>query len=104
MSTVADPRKVRRSPVRTSGRGPLQRVNFHPHQAGASFHRPGGGDITVTDMFCGAGGSTTGALRIPGVTVVMAMNHWPLATATHNANHQDTDHDTADVSQASVSK
>jgi len=25
--------------------------------------------ITMTDLFCGAGGSSTGALAVPGVTV-----------------------------------
>lgn len=34
---------------------------------------------TLTDMFCGAGGSSTGALAVPGVTVETAMNHWARA-------------------------
>ena len=55
--------------------------------------------LTVTDLFCGAGGSTTGAVQVPGVTVRMAANHWPLAVDTHNTNHPDTDHDCADLSQ-----
>lgn len=55
--------------------------------------------ITVTDLFCGAGGSSSGAIEVPGVTVRMAANHWDLAIETHNTNHPDTDHDSADISQ-----
>jgi len=56
-------------------------------------------DLTLTDLFCGAGGSSTGAVTVPGVTVRLAANHWDLAIATHNANHPDTDHLQADISQ-----
>lgn len=55
--------------------------------------------ITVTDLFCGAGGSSTGAVMVPGVRVVMAANHWQLAVDTHQANHPTVDHDCADISQ-----
>lgn len=55
--------------------------------------------LTLTDLFCGAGGSTTGAIQIPGVRVRMAANHARHAVDTHQANHPDTDHDCADVSQ-----
>ncbi|MEG9248038.1 DNA cytosine methyltransferase [Arthrobacter sp. Soc17.1.1.1] len=55
--------------------------------------------LTLTDMFCGAGGSSTGATEVPGVTVKSAMNHWQLAIDTHNSNHQDAAHLCADVSQ-----
>lgn len=55
--------------------------------------------LTLTDMFCGAGGSSTGALDVPGVRVKSAMNHWQLAIDTHNSNHQETEHLCADVSQ-----
>jgi DNA (cytosine-5)-methyltransferase 1 len=54
-------------------------------------------ELTVTDMFCGAGGSSTGALEVPGVTVKTAMNHWARAIETHNTNHPDTDHVLADI-------
>lgn len=53
--------------------------------------------ITMTDLFCGAGGSSTGALAVPGVTVRMAANHWKLAIETHNTNHPTTDHACADI-------
>lgn len=55
-------------------------------------------DITVTDLFCGAGGSSIGAERA-GARLVMAANHWRLAIDTHNTNFPNADHDCADVSQ-----
>lgn len=55
--------------------------------------------LTMTDMFCGAGGSSTGALDVPGITVANAMNHWDRAIETHNTNHPDTTHILADISQ-----
>lgn len=55
--------------------------------------------LTLTDLFCGAGGSSTGAVAVPGVRVRMAANHWQLAVDTHNTNHPDADHACADVSQ-----
>lgn len=56
-------------------------------------------NLTMTDLFCGAGGSSTGAIGVPGVNVRLAANHWDLAIETHNANHPDTDHLQADISQ-----
>jgi DNA (cytosine-5)-methyltransferase 1 len=55
--------------------------------------------ITMTDLFCGAGGSGLGATSVPGVRLVMAANHSPLAIRTHQRNFPDTDHDIADISQ-----
>lgn len=55
--------------------------------------------VTMTDLFSGAGGSTTGATQVPGVHVTTAINHWPVAIATHQLNHPDTDHRCADISQ-----
>lgn len=54
--------------------------------------------VTVTDMFCGAGGSSQGAVRA-GAEVRLAANHWELAIRTHNTNFPDTDHDCADINQ-----
>jgi len=54
-------------------------------------------DLTVTDQFCGAGGSSIGATR-KGIRVRMALNHWKLAIETHNTNFPDTDHDCTDIS------
>ena len=55
--------------------------------------------ITVTDLFAGAGGSSTGATQIPGVHVKIAANHWKLVTDIHNLNHPDTDHAVVDLHQ-----
>lgn len=55
--------------------------------------------LTLTDLFCGAGGSSTGAVQVPGVQVRVASNHWQLAVDTHEANHPDTGHVCADLSQ-----
>jgi DNA (cytosine-5)-methyltransferase 1 len=57
--------------------------------------------LTLTDLFCGAGGSSTGAVAIPGVEVRIASNHWELAVETHNTNHPTADHLCADLSQIS---
>jgi DNA (cytosine-5)-methyltransferase 1 len=59
--------------------------------------RRGWSDITVTDQFCGAGGSSIGAAKA-GLRVRMAMNHWKLAVETHNTNFPETDHDCCDIS------
>lgn len=53
--------------------------------------------LTATDQFCGAGGSSQGAVRA-GIEVRMAMNHWELAIETHNSNFPETDHDCTDIS------
>jgi DNA (cytosine-5)-methyltransferase 1 len=55
--------------------------------------------ITVTDLFCGAGGSGLGATAVPGVELVMAANHSPRAIETHAMNFPDCQHDCADISQ-----
>jgi len=56
-------------------------------------------NLTMTDLFCGAGGSSTGAVATGGVQVRLAANHWDRAIETHNANHPNTDHLQADISQ-----
>lgn len=53
--------------------------------------------ITLTDIFAGAGGSTTGAINVPGVHVVMAANHSQLAVNVHQENHQQTTHACVDL-------
>lgn len=54
---------------------------------------------TMTDLFCGAGGTSQGAVVVPGLDVRMAANHDPLAIDSHQGNFPETDHDCADVSQ-----
>jgi DNA (cytosine-5)-methyltransferase 1 len=53
--------------------------------------------LTVTDGYCGAGGSSSGAEMVPGVRVRYALNHWDLAIATHNHNMPHVDHDRCDM-------
>lgn len=55
--------------------------------------------ITVTDLFCGAGGSSLGA-EAAGLELVMAANHWSTAIEVHQANFPNAGHDCADISQA----
>ncbi len=56
----------------------------------------------VADLFCGAGGSSTGARRairsIGGTMDLIAVNHWPTAIATHSRNHPTARHLVEDVS------
>lgn len=47
--------------------------------------------IRVADLFCGAGGTSTGLARAAELTgrkvELLAVNHWEVAVATHAANH-----------------
>jgi len=59
--------------------------------------------ITVTDQFCGAGGSSQGVRNVAanyggGIEVKLALNHWKLAIETHQTNFPDTLHDCTDIS------
>lgn len=54
--------------------------------------------ITATDLFSGGGGSSEG-LAQAGVRVGIAANHNALAVATHQDNHPDTEHRTANLSE-----
>lgn len=54
--------------------------------------------LTVTDLFCGAGGSSSG-LVAAGFKVIIAANHWQQAIDSHQINHPETDHSSADISQ-----
>lgn len=53
--------------------------------------------VTVTDQFCGAGGSSIGVVQ-SGAELRMALNHWRLAIETHNTNFPQADHDCTDIS------
>ena len=55
--------------------------------------------VTVTDLFCGAGGSSLGA-ETAGAELVMAANHWRTAIDVHQAHFPHAGHDCADISQA----
>jgi len=54
--------------------------------------------ITFVDLFCGAGGSSTGLVEA-GYELLLAANHDPIAISTHSANHRNAEHLCADVSQ-----
>jgi DNA (cytosine-5)-methyltransferase 1 len=53
--------------------------------------------LTVTDQFCGAGGSSLGAVAA-GAELRLALNHWQLAIDTHNSNFPTAAHDCTDIS------
>lgn len=57
--------------------------------------------LLVADLFCGAGGSSTGARRAlesRGLRMkLVAINHWPIAVETHQRNHPDAQHYCVDV-------
>jgi DNA (cytosine-5)-methyltransferase 1 len=52
--------------------------------------------ISFTDIFCGAGGSSTGLVEA-GFELTLAANHWPRAIETHALNHPRAEHLCADV-------
>ncbi|RAJ42809.1 DNA (cytosine-5)-methyltransferase 1 [Kitasatospora sp. SolWspMP-SS2h] len=60
--------------------------------------------LTYIDFFCGAGGSSAGAERVPGVKAALAANHWDKAIASHSANFPDADHFLGDLHDADVAK
>lgn len=53
--------------------------------------------LTLTDLFAGFGGASSGAVQVPGIELVMAANHWPLAVEVHNENHPTADHACVDL-------
>jgi DNA (cytosine-5)-methyltransferase 1 len=57
-------------------------------------------DITASDWFCGAGGSSFGMSQVEGVRVKVAANHWKLAIETHAHNHPNTDHHLCDLQRS----
>lgn len=62
----------------------------------------------VADLFCGAGGSSTGAEQavesLGKEIVLVCVNHWPLAIETHRANHPTARHYIEDVMLADPEK
>ena len=55
----------------------------------------------VADLFCGAGGSSTGARRalasLGFQMNLVAVNHWNVAIETHSRNHPEARHYCQDV-------
>lgn len=62
-------------------------------------------NLKAVDLFCGAGGASTGLLRAAkalGLTVELtAFNHWTTAVKTHELNHPGVRHVCQDVQTAS---
>ncbi len=60
-----------------------------------------GKTIRVADLFCGAGGTSTGARRaiteLGGAMQLTAVNHWTVAIETHTRMHPDATHLCADL-------
>lgn len=61
-------------------------------------------EAVYVDLFCGAGGSTTGAMSVlremypkPESIRAIVVNHDPLAIATHKRNHPDAEHHDCDI-------
>jgi DNA (cytosine-5)-methyltransferase 1 len=58
----------------------------------------------AADLFCGAGGTSTGAERAVRAQnaemILVCVNHWPLAIETHQANHPEAMHYLEDITQA----
>lgn len=53
--------------------------------------------LTMTDLFAGFGGASSGAVAVPGVELRIAANHWELAVEVHNMNHEQADHACVDL-------
>lgn len=70
--------------------------------ADGSLHLPlTGKTIRAADLFCGAGGTSSGARRavqdLGGKLKLVAVNHWDIAIQTHTRMHPDADHLQADL-------
>jgi DNA (cytosine-5)-methyltransferase 1 len=61
-------------------------------------------EYKVADLFCGAGGTSTGAEKaieeLGGQMDLVCVNHWPVAIQTHRKNHPTARHYVEDVSVA----
>jgi DNA (cytosine-5)-methyltransferase 1 len=58
--------------------------------------------FTLYDEFAGFGGSSQGAAAVPGVELVLAANHNPLAVEVHGMNFPDADHYCGDIAKADI--
>ena len=60
--------------------------------------------FVIVDLFCGAGGSSTGAEKaieeLGGIMELAAVNHWPIAVETHQLNHPTARHYVQDLDHA----
>jgi DNA (cytosine-5)-methyltransferase 1 len=58
--------------------------------------------FTLYDEFAGFGGSSQGAAAVPGVELMLAANHNPLAVDVHGLNFPDADHYCGDIAKADI--
>jgi DNA (cytosine-5)-methyltransferase 1 len=58
----------------------------------------------MIDLFCGAGGTTTGAEASGVCKVIAAVNHDQLAIASHASNHEGAQHFTEDIRNLNTSE
>ncbi|MFJ9353735.1 DNA cytosine methyltransferase [Streptomyces mirabilis] len=56
--------------------------------------------LLAADFFAGGGGSSSGMLKVPGVELAIACNHWSLAVEMHALHFPKAEHRCADLSQA----
>lgn len=55
--------------------------------------------LLAGDFFAGGGGSSSGMLKVPGVDLRIACNHWSLAVEMHQLHFPAAEHRCADLSQ-----
>lgn len=53
--------------------------------------------FVIIDLFCGAGGTTTGFENSPYAKVIACVNHDPIAIKSHQANHPEMEHFAEDI-------
>jgi hypothetical protein len=76
-----------------NGRRDSQRLLLNP------VVREGEALYQAPDLFCGAGGTTTGAEASGFVKVKLAVNHWRPAVYSHQQNHPHVRHVCAEIDQ-----
>ncbi|NKQ57134.1 DNA cytosine methyltransferase [Amycolatopsis sp. K13G38] len=57
---------------------------------------------SLYDEFAGFGGSSQGAAAVPGVELMLAANHNPLAVEVHGMNFPEADHYCGDIAKADI--
>lgn len=60
--------------------------------------------LTMYDEFAGWGGSSQGAAAVPGVELMLAANHLPIAVDVHALNFPAADHFLGDVVKADITR
>lgn len=60
--------------------------------------------LIIVDLFCGAGGVSTGFSRTPGCKVIACINHDAVAIASHKANYPEAVHFVEDIRKVKMSQ